>query len=196
MKKNEFYRLLSNIEKKEKNYLRLEQYETDIDTAYNVLNTIDKIIDIKDKTVADLGCGNGILGISFYIFGARNVDMYDIDKESIEVTNVNIRNLGIKNSIAIQKDIFDINKKYDIIISNPPFGFQSNFSIEAFVKKALIIGKNIFFIYKDNMKIRKFASDNNLSIIELGSIKLKKTQKFHKKDSYTLPIILIYKINL
>ena len=122
--------------------------------------------------------------------------MYDIDKESIEVTNINIRNLGIKNSIAIQKDIFDINKKYDIIISNPPFGFQSNFSIEAFVKKALIIGKNIFFIYKDNMKIRKFASDNNLSIIELGSIKLKKTQKFHKKDSYTLPIILIYKINL
>ena len=193
MKKIDFYKELTKLNKTGKNNLKLEQYSTDIDTAYNLINFIDYNLNITGKTVADLGCGNGILGIAAALFGAGKVDMYDIDENAIYVAKNNIEKLHIKNARLIHMDIFDINEEYDIIVSNPPFGFQSNFNLNAFIKKINSLSKNIFFIYKDNQEIRITAEDNGFSVYKIGDIKIEKTLPFHKKSYYSLPTVIVYK---
>ncbi|MCL4376640.1 methyltransferase [Candidatus Parvarchaeota archaeon] len=193
MKKIDFYREIAKLDKTGKNSLKLEQYSTDVDTAYRLIYFVDYNVDIAGKTVADLGCGNGILGISAALFGAGKVDMYDIDEKAVYAAKQNIEKLHIKNAKPIRMDMFDINERYDIVISNPPFGFQSNFNLNAFIKKANSLSENIFFIYKDNQEIKKTADSNGFLIYKTGDIKLEKTLPFHKKSYYSLPIVIVYK---
>ena len=193
MKKIDFYREISKLDKIEKNSIRLEQYSTDIDTAYQFIQFIDYNAGMKGKTVADLGCGNGILGISAALLGAEKVDLYDIDEKVVYTAEQNIEKLHINNTKLIQMDLFDINEKYNIVVSNPPFGFQSNFNLNAFIKKVKSISENVFFIYKDNQEIKKIADKNGFSIYKIEDIKLEKTLPFHKKSYYSLPIVIVYK---
>lgn len=193
MKKIDFYREIAKLDKLGKNSLRLEQYSTDVDTAYQFIHFIDYNVSIAGKTVADLGCGNGILGISAALLGAEEVDLYDIDENAVYVAKQNIEKLQIKAAKSICMDIFDVNKKYDIVVSNPPFGFQSNFSLNAFIKKVNSLADNVFFIYKDNQEIRKIADTNGFSIYKIADIKLEKTLPFHKKSYYSLPVVIVYK---
>ncbi len=192
MKKIEIYKNLSKLEKINNNIAKLEQYSTNVELAYELNSFIDSEITIKDKRVTDIGCGNGILGITAKLFGAKLVDMYDIDEKAIDIARSNILKEGISNVNAIKLDLFDIKDTYDIAISNPPFGFQSNFNIEAFIKKLKNLADNIFFIYKDNKNIAKIAEKNNLQLRYLGNIKLEKTMNFHKKNNYILPTVVIY----
>jgi putative methylase len=195
MKKIDFYREISKLDKTEKNDLKFEQYSTDIDTAYQLTYFIDYSIGIAGKTVADLGCGNGILGISAALLGAEEVDMYDIDENAVYTAKQNIEKLNIKNAKSICMDMFDVNKKYEIIVSNPPFGFQSNFSLTAFMKKINSLSDNVFFLYKDNQEIRKIAGNGNFLVYKIKDIKLEKTLPFHKKSYYSLPAVIVYRIN-
>lgn len=193
MKKIDFYREIAKLDKGRKNNLKLEQYPTDIDTAYQLMYFIDYNVGIAGKTVADLGCGNGILGISAALLGAGKVDLYDIDEKVVYTAEQNIEKLHINNTKLIQMDLFDINEKYNIVVSNPPFGFQSNFNLNAFIKKVKSLSENVFFIYKDNQEIKKIADKNGFSIYKIEDIKLEKTLPFHKKSYYSLPIVIVYK---
>ena len=194
MKKIEIYRNLSKLDDIDNSITKLEQYSTDIDLTYDLINFVDSEISIKDKKVADIGCGNGILGITASLFGAESVDMYDIDKKSIATAESNISRINVVNVNAIESDLFDITKRYDIAISNPPFGFQSNFNIEAFIKKLKSIADNIFFIYKDNKNIAQIAEKNKLDLKPIGKLKIRKTMNFHKKNNYILPVVVIYSV--
>lgn len=193
MKKIEFYRELSKLKKTGVNKAHLEQYRTDIETAYELTSFIASEIGIEGKTVADLGCGDGILGIAAGLMHAGNVDMYDIDKNAVSVAEENITLLGLKNARAIDMDVFDVKKRYDIAVSNPPFGLQSNFDVKAFIKKAEELSDNLFFVYKDNKAIRKTAEDNGLQVLKINDLKIEKSLPFHKKDYYTLPVVIVYK---
>ena len=193
MKKIDFYREIAKLDKTEKNSLRLEQYSTDIDTAYEFIHFVDYNVGITGKTVADLGCGNGILGISAALLGASEVDLYDIDEKAVYFAKQNIEKLHINNAKSIHLDMFDVDKKYEIVVSNPPFGFQSNFSLSAFIKKVNSLADNIFFIYKDNIEIRKIADSNGFLTHKIQDIKLEKTLSFHKKSYYSLPAVIVYK---
>ena len=114
MKKIDFYREIAKLDKTEKNSLRLEQYSTDIDTAYEFIHFVDYNVGITGKTVADLGCGNGILGISAALLGASEVDLYDIDEKAVYFAKQNIEKLHINNAKSIHLDMFDVDKKYII----------------------------------------------------------------------------------
>ncbi len=173
--------------------IKLEQYATDISTATDFLLFVDSCGGINGKRIADFGCGNGILGIGASILGAKSVDMYDIDERMIEACKENIKKLGLSQVTAYKKDFFDAEENYDTVISNPPFGFQSTFDIEAFIEKLKDSSESFFFLYKDNQKIRQIADKNALSVQQLGDIVLAKTAKFHKKEKLKLPICIIYR---
>lgn len=52
--------------------VELEQYTTSSYIAASILHTAQSVYgDIKDKTVADLGCGTGILSIGAVVLGAK-----------------------------------------------------------------------------------------------------------------------------
>ncbi len=192
MEKIRFYREISKIKNIPKNKIELEQYTTDIDTAYEFISFVDYTSNIKDKMIADLGCGNGVLGISASLMFAKQVDLYDIDKNAVKTAEDNVKLLKLKGVNVVLMDFFDIEKRYDIAIANPPFGMQSNFNIRAFVKKVKGISESFFFLYKDNKEIRGIAEENGLSIHEINPLKLGKSAFFHKKSNYKLPVVIVY----
>lgn len=116
------------------------------DTELLVQWGIDKLkfkIDNNINTikVCDLCCGSGIIGLSVakYILDyietknqskilktEFNVELYDISEIAIELTNNNIKSLGLESICkARNSDLLDSainnNSKFDILLSNPPY---------------------------------------------------------------------------
>ena len=74
----------------------------------------------KNINILDVGCGYGFIGISLSKIMNSNVDMIDINKRAVHLANINIKNLGV-NANAFLSNIYEnIDKKYDVIITNPP----------------------------------------------------------------------------
>ena len=72
--------------------------------------------------IIDLGCGSGVIGLTLeQKVSTNSVDLIDISEKALEVTKINKENLNSKANL-IQSDMFEnITKKYDVIISNPPY---------------------------------------------------------------------------
>lgn len=86
--------------------------------------------------IIDLGTGSGVIGLTLEKKISTNiVDLVDISKEALEVTKKNIELLDSKANI-IESNMFDNipqDKKYDLIISNPPY-IREDEEIEDIVK--------------------------------------------------------------
>lgn len=76
-----------------------------------------------DKTVIEIGCGTGLMGIVMSRYGAKKVIMSDISKIAIENASENIKKYGLeKNASAIESDLFaSIKEKADMITWMIPF---------------------------------------------------------------------------
>ena len=74
----------------------------------------------KNINVLDVGCGYGFIGITLSKIMESKVDMIDVNKRAVHLSNINIKNNNA-NANAFISDIYEnIDKKYDCIITNPP----------------------------------------------------------------------------
>lgn len=77
------------------------------------------------ESAADICTGSGCLGVLLAnSFPNAAIDVVDISPDAIDVCNINIANYGLEHQItAIKSDMFSAlaGKKYDVIISNPPY---------------------------------------------------------------------------
>ncbi len=92
------------------------------ETEELVENTIKYIKDFKNSvSILDLCTGSGCIAITLKKELNCNVDATDISNKALEVAKEN----ALLNDASInfyQGDLFEnINKKYDVIISNPPY---------------------------------------------------------------------------
>lgn len=71
----------------------------------------------KDCTLADIGCGSGILAIEGKLLGAKTVVGVDIDPDSIIVSkeNAEINNVDCKFFVGTINDVKD---SYDVVVAN------------------------------------------------------------------------------
>lgn len=69
---------------------------------YTAANSYD---DIRDKTIADFGCGCGMLSIAAALMGAEKVYSLDIDPDALVICKRNLEDLGI---IDIQSEVENI----------------------------------------------------------------------------------------
>lgn len=124
------------------------------ETELLVDKTIKKIKQLFNKSVdiLDLGTGSGCIAITLKKEINSNVDALDISKEALQVAKHNAK-LNKVNVNFINKDMTTYKaKKYDVIISNPPY---------------IAYDEEIMDIVKHNEPhIALYASDNGLHYYE------------------------------
>lgn len=102
----------------------IPQPDTEVLVEQAILK-IQEIIEKKDKaTVLDLCTGSGAIAISLKKHFQKNIEIYasDISEKALEVAKKNTKNILKEDINFILSDMFDnINLKFDIIVSNPPY---------------------------------------------------------------------------
>ena len=146
------------------NRVLIPRFETE-ELVENTINYVNKYFK-EPVDIVDLGCGSGVIGLTLEKkISTKTVDLIDISKDALEVTHKNCGNLNSKANIINNDFLEGIEKKYDLIISNPPY-IRKNEEIEQIVKDnepniALYAGedgldcyRNILSTVKNNMKER------------------------------------------
>ena len=124
--------------------------------------------------IIDLGCGSGVIGLTLeQKLSTNSVDLVDISLKALEVTHKNCEKLSSKANL-IHSDMFEnIEKKYDIIISNPPY-IKTTEEIEEIVKNnephlALYAGEDGLDCYRKILNdINKHMKERCLIAFEIG----------------------------
>lgn len=78
-------------------------------------------MDLRGKSVMDMGCGTGVLGIVCALRGAAHVDSVDIDEWSVENTKYNASLNGVRDKVEARlgsSDGLEGDGEYDIFIAN------------------------------------------------------------------------------
>ena len=164
-----FYGIHFDIDKR----VLIPRFETE-ELVENTINYINKYFNTP-VDIIDLGCGSGVIGLTLEKKVSTNsVDLVDISEEALQVTQKNCINLNSKANL-IKSDFFQaINKKYDVIISNPPY-IMDNEEIETIVKEnephlALYAGEDGLDCYRKILKnINNYCKEKCLIAFEIGA---------------------------
>jgi len=103
---------------------------------YETQEVVNKALEFvnKDSRVLDLCTGSGYIGLTIKQKTGAEVVMSDIDSEAIKQSKLNAKNNNLDVQI-IQSDMFkNIEGKFDVIISNPPYIPESNELPESVMK--------------------------------------------------------------
>ena len=73
----------------------------------------------EKKTLLDMGCGCGPIGIYASKLGFA-VDMSDVNKRAIHLSKMSLKEQDLKANVFESDAYENINNKYDYIVSNPP----------------------------------------------------------------------------
>ncbi len=162
------------------------------ETEELVENTVKYIKEFFTEPVdiIDLGCGSGVIGLTLEKkVSTKSVDLIDISKEALEVAKINCVKLNSKANL-IESDMFtSVNKKYDIIISNPPY-IKTEEEIESIVKEnepsiALYAGKDGLDCYKKILEtVTPHMKEKCLIAFEIG---MTQAEDIKKLVNYYLP---------
>ena len=87
-----------------------------------LLNALMEQSDIIKGNVLDVGCGSGILStVIGKLYQDLNLTLTDVNSSALESSKATLASNHIAGNV-IASDVFsDINDKYHLIISNPPF---------------------------------------------------------------------------
>jgi len=147
----------------------------------------------KNIDILDLGAGSGVIGIVLANkFKNANVLLSDISSDAIDIAKKNILFHKLKNISTIKSDWFTniTNKKFDLIISNPPYINKSDSHLKN--KELLFEPKNALISgqegYADIIKIiklsPKFLNSNGALYIEHGYNQSKKIKELFLKNNF------------
>ena len=135
------------------------------------------------ESAADICTGSGCLGVLLAsVFPNAAIDVIDISQDAIDVANINIANYGLADQItAIKSDMFNalrdennVCKKYDVIISNPPYVDAPSMAAlpaEYQNEPQLALGSGLAGLDHTHTILREAAnylSDDGILIVEIG----------------------------
>ncbi|MBI5133099.1 MAG: methyltransferase [Thaumarchaeota archaeon] len=173
----------------------LEQYPLNGNLAASLLWKAYLNNDIENKTVADLGCGNGILGIGAQLLGAKDVSFLDVDKRALDLAK---KNAG--RGMFFLGDVTTFSEQVDTVLMNPPFGVQTRKADKIFLETAMKTSKTIYSIHKIESKnfIQALCKEYGFRVEEImeEDFIVKPLYSFHteKKHSVAVGIWVLRKI--
>lgn len=117
---------------------------------FGTILLLETIKDIKGN-ILDVGCGYGSIGIYLKLNYNCNVDMIDINLRALELAKMNIENYKLRDINVFESDAYkNINKKYDVIITNPPIRAGKNKVLEILIgaKEHLNDNSKLYFVMR------------------------------------------------
>jgi len=130
------------------------------------------------ESAADICTGSGCLGVLLAnSFPNAMIDVIDISPDAIDVCKINIQNYGLEQQVtAIESDMFSAlaGKRYDLIISNPPYVDAPSMAIlpkEYQNEPQLALGSGESGLDHTHTILREageYLNDGGLLIVEIG----------------------------
>ncbi len=155
----------------------IEEYEK---SCGSESNNEGRLYENSVRTLLDLGTGSGCIPISIvkHVGNVKAVGV-DISPSALSIAQMNAESLGVLDKIEfIQSDFFqtlDINTKFDIIVSNPPYLVKGDESIWPEVTKydpelALYAENNGLACYRSILHgVKDYLNANGVLLLELGA---------------------------
>lgn len=115
----------------------------------------------KNKSILDVGCGYGFIGISLAKILNSKVVMVDINKRAIHLTNMNIKENKV-NAQAFESNIYEnVKEKFDVIVSNPPIRAGKNIVLEILERahEFLNINGELWFVIRKDQGAKSIAKE-------------------------------------
>lgn len=145
------------------------------DTETLVEIALPKIREMNYKTLLDMCCGSGCIGITLSVLGNVSATLADISSACIELSRKNAQNLGVRNIELIVSDLFDsISGKFDIITVNPPYltqaEMQSRQQETAFEPELALFGgiDGLDFYRRIASTYKNYLNPNGALMLEIG----------------------------
>lgn len=135
-----------------------------------LIETYLKENDINEKRVLDVGCGYGFLGIMVSRVTDSYVEMIDINKRAVHLTNMNIKRYkDFKGKTYVSNVYENVEGKYDIIITNPPIRIGKEKLLEILIDAFDHLEDNgllYYVIRKDQgaLSIKKILEENSINV--------------------------------
>jgi len=176
----------------------LEQYTTPSNVAAETLYLAAYVYDdVIDKTVVELGCGTGRLGIGAALLGAREVFGVDVDGVAVRVAQKNAEIMGVKERTNwIVADIGVVKGSFDTVLQNPPFGVQRRRADRRFISKSLELSSTIYSFHKggegNREFIKRFIEGHGGRVTNIFPLKMEipRMFKFHTKKKRSIQVDL------
>ena len=199
----------THIGKKVYNIFKFKQFSIEQNNAAMKIGTDGILLgawtDVnKAKQILDIGCGTGVIGI---MQAQKNceatVDLIEIDKSACIDAKTNINNCPWRNRINIFEgalEKYNTKKRYDVIISNPPFfnnSLKAENSSRALARHSISLDYKQIILFSnkninDNGRLSlilphnqadeciSFSNKNNLFLIRICNVKAKETKDPHR----------------
>lgn len=146
----------------------------------------------RELRVLDMCCGSGCIGISVAkLVPAVAVDLADISDAAITLTKKNRERLQA-DCMVIQTDLFaQIEEKYDMIISNPPYIRTDEIpklmaEVRDFEPHLALDGKEdgLYFYDKIIREAREYLYEDGYILFEIGQDQLDAVRGFLVENGY------------
>ena len=150
---------------------------------------------IQNPKIVDLGTGSGCIAITLSKELNVRVEAVDISEKALEVAKENNKNNNSNVTFYQGNMLEPLNKKYNVIISNPPY-ISRNEEIEDIVKNnepelALYAENEGLYYYEEILKnANKYLEDNYLIALEIGYLQGEKIKKIALKYLNNINVII------
>ena len=154
----------------------------------------------KIYSALDLCTGSGCLGIMMaHSFQNAMIDLVDLSEKALQVAEINVNHYGLHDRIElIQSDLFNglEGKKYDLIISNPPYVNQTSvdsFPMEFLKEPSIALGSGedgLDHTIRIIHEAKQHLNDDGMLIVEIGHNKEILLKKFPKLQFQWLDVSL------
>jgi 16S rRNA G966 N2-methylase RsmD len=153
--------------------------QLDDGTAY----LLDHVQPVAGENVLDVGCGNGVIGLTMRERGAGQITMTDDNLLAVGCARMNAD--GLPDCEVLAGDVYSavVGRQFDMIVSNPPFHqkFDVNTNVAHRIMREaisylvpggrLVIVANAFLKYAETMtehleRVREIARSGRFVILE------------------------------
>ena len=143
---------------------------------------IEEVLNIYDDKnlklkILDIGTGSGCIAISLAMeFKNASITAIDISQEALEVAEKNLKIHNCQNQIKLKMiDLQNINSKFDLIVSNPPYLTNKQFNntdpeVKNFEPKLALVGGDdgLKFYREYSNNLQNLMNKNANFVCEIG----------------------------